>query len=56
MNSLRSAVSQLISIKQSSSERSFLRIINSVDYGVYYLKMKEIAKRVEEKKVGGNKE
>jgi hypothetical protein len=56
MNSLRSAVSQLIRIKQSSSERSFLRIINSIDYGVYYLKMKEIAKRKEEKSAGGNKE
>lgn len=56
MSSLRNAVSQLIKIKQSSSERSFLKIINSIDYAVYYLKVKEIAQRAEQKKSEGSKE
>ena len=47
---LRSATQALIELKQNASERYFLKIVRAVDYGVYYLKMKEIAKAVEEKK------
>lgn len=56
MESLKTAVSQLIRLKQKSSERAFLKMLSSVDYGVYYLKVKEIGERSEAKKAGGGKE
>lgn len=52
MNSLMTSVSLLIELKRSCSERQFLKILSSVDYGVYYKKIKEIAERVEAKKGG----
>jgi len=52
MESLRTAVSQLIQLKQKSSERAFLKMLSSVDYGVYYMKVKEIGERSEAKKAG----
>jgi hypothetical protein len=53
MESLKAAVSQLIQLKQKSSERVFLKILSSVDYGVYYIKVKEIGERSEAKKAEG---
>lgn len=53
MQSLKEAVSGLITLRQKSSERAFLKILNSVDYGVYYMKYKEIGERSEAKKSGG---
>lgn len=55
MQSLRSAVANLIKLKQNRSERAFLKIVNSVDYGVYYLKVKEISERSEAKKMESDK-
>jgi len=55
MERLKSAVSSLITLKQSRSERAFLKILSSVDYGVYYLKVKEIRERIDEKKSEGEK-
>lgn len=52
MQSLKAAVSNLIKLRKNMSERAFLKILNSVDYGVYYLKVKEISERSEAKKVG----
>jgi hypothetical protein len=53
MANLKNAVSQLIQLKQRSSERAFLKMLSSVDYGVYYMKVKEIGERSEAKKAGG---
>jgi len=53
IENLREAVSVLIHLKQRSSERAFLKMLNSVDYGVYYMKMKEISKKSEAKKSRG---
>ena len=53
IENLRKAVSGLIHLKQGSSERAFLKMLNSVDYGVYYMKMKEIGEKSEAKKSGG---
>jgi hypothetical protein len=53
IENLREAVSGLIHLKQGSSERAFLKMLNSVDYGVYYMKMKEIGEKSEAKKSGG---
>jgi hypothetical protein len=53
MKNLREAVSGLIRLKQRSSERAFLKMLNSVDYGVYYEKIKEIGEKSEAKKSGG---
>jgi hypothetical protein len=53
MESLKEAVSGLIKLKQRSSERAFLKMLNSVDYGVYYKKIKEIGEKSEAKKSGG---
>ena len=55
MESLKSAVSNLIELRKDMSERAFLKILSSVDYGVYYLKVKEISERSEAKKVGNEK-
>jgi hypothetical protein len=55
MESLKAAVSNLIKLKQNRSERAFLRILSSIDYGVYYLKVKEISERSEAKKVRNEK-
>jgi hypothetical protein len=55
MESLKSAVSNLIELKKDMSERAFLKILSSVDYGVYYLKVKEISERSEAKKVRNEK-
>lgn len=55
MESLKAAVSNLIKLRKNRSERAFLKILNSVDYGVYYLKVKEISGRSEAKKVGNEK-
>jgi hypothetical protein len=54
MKSLRSAVSKLVELKKQSSERAFLKFLNSVDYGVYYKKMKEISEKSEAKSGGEN--
>jgi hypothetical protein len=53
MENLRDAVSRLITLKQGSSERAFLKMLNSVDYGVYYLRIREIGEKSEAKKSGG---
>jgi len=53
MQSLKEAVTTLISFKRNSSERFFLKMLNAVDYGVFYLKVKEIAEKAEAKKTGG---
>ena len=55
MTSLKAAVSNLIKLKQNKSERAFLRILSSIDYGVYYMKVKEISERSEAKKVRNEK-
>ncbi len=55
MESLKSAVSNLIELRKEMSERAFLKILSSVDYGVYYLKVKEISERSEAKKAGNEK-
>ena len=55
MESLKAAVSNLIKLKQNKSERAFLRILSSIDYGVYYMKVKEISERSEAKKVRNEK-
>jgi len=51
MENLKTAVLQLIQLRQKSSERAFLKMLSSVDYGVYYMKVKEISERSEAKKV-----
>ena len=56
MENLKEATSVLIRLKKSSSERAFLKILNSVDYGVYYKKVKEISEKSEEKKEVKNNE
>ncbi|MEM0287279.1 MAG: hypothetical protein QXG05_03785 [Nitrososphaerota archaeon] len=53
MNNLKEAVSRLIQLRKRSSERAFLKMLNSVDYGVYYMKIKEIGEKSEAKKAGG---
>lgn len=53
MASLREAVTTLMQLKARFSERTFLKILRSVDYGVYFMKMKEIKERSEAKKMGG---
>lgn len=53
MENLKEAVSGLVRLKQKSSERAFLKMLNSVDYGVYYKKIKEIGEKSEAKKSGG---
>ena len=55
MQSLKAAVSNLIKLRQNRSERAFLKILSSIDYAVYYLKVKEISERSEAKKVGNEK-
>lgn len=55
MESLKAAVSSLIKLRNNRSERAFLKILSSVDYGVYYLKVKEISERSEAKKMGAEK-
>jgi hypothetical protein len=52
MESLKNAVSNIIGLRKDTSERAFLKILSSVDYGVYYLKVKEISERSEAKKAG----
>lgn len=56
MDNLKNAISNLIKIKQNRSERAFLKILTSVDYGVYYLKVKEIGERSEAKKAESEKQ
>lgn len=51
MDNLKEAVSNLIELKKNTSERSFLKILSSIDYGVYYLKVREISERAEAKKL-----
>lgn len=53
MASLREAVAILMGLKSRFSERTFLKILRSVDYGVYFMKMKDIKERSEAKKAGG---
>ena len=53
MQSLKEAVTILVNLKKNSSERSFLKMLNAVDYGVFYLKVKEISEKAEAKKAGG---
>jgi hypothetical protein len=55
MENLRKTVSELIQLKQKSSERSFLKMLNSVDYGVYYRKVKEIGEKSEAKRAEGER-
>jgi hypothetical protein len=51
MANLKSAVTTLLTIRKEVSERAFLKILSSVDYAVYYLKVKEISERSEAKKM-----
>jgi hypothetical protein len=53
MENLKEAVSRLVQLRKRSSERAFLKMLNSVDYGVYYMKIKEIGEKSEAKKAGG---
>jgi hypothetical protein len=55
MENLKNAISNLVELRKDTSERAFLKILSSVDYGVYYLKVKEISERSEAKKVGNEK-
>jgi hypothetical protein len=55
MDNLKNAIAKFIELKQNRSERAFLKILSSVDYGVYYMKVKEIGERIEAKKVEGEK-
>ena len=55
MESLKAAVSNLIKLRQNRSERAFLKTLSSIDYGVYYMKVKEISERSEAKKRGNEK-
>jgi len=55
MENLKEAVSGLIRLKSRSSERAFLKMLNTVDYGVYYKKVKEIGEKSEAKKTGDGK-
>jgi hypothetical protein len=41
MSNLKDAVNTILSIRKTVSERAFLKILSSIDYAVYYLKMKE---------------
>jgi len=50
---LASAVKCLIEFKKKHSERYFLRILSAVDYGVYYLKVRQIAERSAANKEAG---
>ncbi|MEM0272589.1 MAG: hypothetical protein QW514_08620 [Thermoprotei archaeon] len=50
MEKLRAATSKLINLRRQVSERAFLKIVRSVDYGVYFLKVKQIAERSAEKR------
>ncbi len=52
MENLKTAVAHLTILKQNLSERAFLKVLSSVDYGVYYLKVKEITERSEAKTSG----
>lgn len=51
MVNLKNAITTLLAIKKEVSERAFLKILSSVDYAVYYLKVKEISTRSEAKKM-----
>ncbi len=50
--SLRAGIEELLNLKDELSPRMFKRILESVDYGVYYLKTKEIMERSQAKKAG----
>ena len=45
---IREAVEGLLKMKNDLSPRLFHRIVQSVDYGIYYLKTKQIVERVKE--------
>ena len=47
---IKEAVEGLLKMKEDLSPRLFRRILQSVDYGVYYLKTKQITERIREKK------
>ena len=53
MSNLKDAVTTILAIRETVSERAFLKILSSISYAVYYLKMKEISERKAEKEVGG---
>jgi hypothetical protein len=42
---LKNAITTLLTIRKEVSERAFLKILSSIDYAVYYLKVKEISER-----------
>jgi len=50
ISNLKDAVTTILAIRETVSERAFLKILSSIDYAVYYLKMKEISERKAEKK------
>ena len=57
MTNLKNAVATILMIRKEVSERAFLKILSSIDYAVYYLKVKEISERSEAKKTeNGNNE
>ncbi|MGB9759924.1 MAG: hypothetical protein ACP5PT_02495 [Brevinematia bacterium] len=47
---LSSAVQSLLDLSNQLTERDFARLINLVDYGVYFKKCKDIAERIEAKR------
>lgn len=47
---LRQAVKELLDLSDQLTERDFAKLINLVDYGVYFMKCKDIAARIESKK------
>jgi hypothetical protein len=57
MSNLKNAVTTILKIRETVSERAFLKILRSIDYAVYYLKMKEISERIAERNAedGNNK-
>lgn len=50
VDKLRQAVKELLDLSDQLTERDFAKLINLVDYGVYFKKCKDIAERIEAKK------
>jgi len=48
---LRFAVQELLNLSEQLTERDFAKLINLIDYGVYFKKCRDIAERIEAKKV-----
>lgn len=56
MANLKVGVATILAIRKEVSERAFLKILSSVDYAVYYLKVKEISELSEAKKTENRKQ